>query len=67
MADAGVLATTAVKAAPAQAHIRRSPMRWVVLGLLLLLLVFTLFPFFLVPIICAADRCRGRATCSSTR
>jgi raffinose/stachyose/melibiose transport system permease protein len=47
MADAGVLATTAVKAARAQVHIRRSPMRWVVLGLLLLLLVFTLFPFFL--------------------
>lgn len=47
MADAGVLATTVVKAAPAQVHIRRSPMRWVVLALLLLLLVFTLFPFFL--------------------
>src|SRR5690349_26908 len=48
MADAGILAGSAVKAAPAaHTHIRRSPMRWVVLLLMLLLLAFTLFPFFL--------------------
>jgi raffinose/stachyose/melibiose transport system permease protein len=46
MADV-VLTGSTLKAAPAHARTQRAPMRWFVLVLLLLLLAFTLFPFFL--------------------
>jgi len=46
MADATALANTMTRAAPAHARQTRSPMRWLVLAILLVLLVFTLFPFF---------------------
>ena len=38
---------TKPKAAAAAHRARRDPMRWVVLAILILLLAFTLFPFFL--------------------
>ena len=48
MAEATVFASTPAKAAATTHHHQmRSPMRWFVLALLLVLLVFTLFPFFL--------------------
>jgi raffinose/stachyose/melibiose transport system permease protein len=47
MAEVTVFAGNPAKAAPAHARMMRSPMRWFVLALLLVLLVFTLFPFFL--------------------
>lgn len=47
MAEATPFASYALKAAVAPARQTRSPMRWVVLALLLALLVFTLFPFFI--------------------
>lgn len=47
MTDATILAGNPAKAAPVHTHRTRSPMRWLVLALLLLLLVFVLFPFFL--------------------
>jgi raffinose/stachyose/melibiose transport system permease protein len=47
MADATAFASTMAKAAPAHARQMRSPMRWLVLAILLVLLVFTLFPFFI--------------------
>ena len=47
MAEATVFASTPAKSVTVHAHQTRSPMRWVVLALLLALLVFTLFPFFL--------------------
>jgi raffinose/stachyose/melibiose transport system permease protein len=47
MADAAVIAGSAVRSVPAHSHQLRSPMRWFVLALLLVLLVFTLFPFFI--------------------
>lgn len=46
MANVGVLTGSPAKVGRAHAR-QRAPMRWVVLGLLLLLLAFTLFPFFL--------------------
>lgn len=39
--------TTKAKATGAAVRARRDPMRWVVLAILILLLAFTLFPFFL--------------------
>ncbi|NEK55775.1 carbohydrate ABC transporter permease, partial [Rhizobium leguminosarum] len=39
--------TTKTKATAAADRARRDPMRWVVLAILILLLAFTLFPFFL--------------------
>lgn len=47
MAEATILTGNPAKAVPAHTQRMRSPMRWVVLVLLLALLVFTLFPFFL--------------------
>jgi len=47
MAEATVFASSPAKSVTVHAHQTRSPMRWVVLALLLALLVFTLFPFFL--------------------
>ena len=47
MAEATVFASSPAKSVIVHAHQTRSPMRWVVLALLLALLVFTLFPFFL--------------------
>ena len=46
MVDA-VLVGSPAKVAPARGGRQHSPMRWFVLALLLVLLVFTLFPFFL--------------------
>lgn len=47
MAEATVFASNPARAAVAHAHQARSPMRWLVLAVLLALLVFTLFPFFI--------------------
>ena len=47
MAEATMLAGNPAKAASVHGHRMRSPMRWLILALLLALLVFTLFPFFL--------------------
>lgn len=47
MAEATIASGSPATSAPARNHRRRAPMRWFVLGLLLILLVFTLFPFFL--------------------
>ena len=47
MAEVSVLAGNPAEAAHTHARRMRAPMRWFVLALLLLLVVFTLFPFFL--------------------
>jgi raffinose/stachyose/melibiose transport system permease protein len=47
MAEATVFASNPAKAIPAHTRQMRSPMRWVVLALLVALLAFTLFPFFI--------------------
>jgi raffinose/stachyose/melibiose transport system permease protein len=48
MADAALnLGATATKSATARGYRRRGPMRWIVMALLVVLLIATLFPFFL--------------------